>query len=196
MVSAYQSFKYVIDRLVGLLLLLVFMPIILLLLFLLIITQNRIGIFFIQERVGLDARLFKLIKFKTLLSHSDEAVKYTPLGKWLRQSHLDELPQLMHLITGQMSLVGPRPLLPEYMSLYTPEQARRHQVKPGLLSWSHLKLGNNATWAERLAADVEYVERQSFGLDMRILIMSIARIASFKGDRETPKNFQRFTGNN
>jgi len=140
-------------------------------------------VLFMQLRPGLCGRPFTLLKFRTMQDACDaegellpDAQRLTPLGKFLRKTSLDELPQILNVLKGDMSLVGPRPLLLEYMSLYTPEQARRHLVKPGITGWAQVNGRNAVDWESRLAMDVWYVDHQSLWLDMKILILTIARV--------------------
>jgi lipopolysaccharide/colanic/teichoic acid biosynthesis glycosyltransferase len=133
-------------------------------------------ILFRQERPGLGGRLFTLYKFRTMLHATDasgaplaDAARLTTFGRFLRATSLDELPELWNVLRGDMSLVGPRPLLPEYLALYSSEQARRHAVRPGLTGWAQVHGRNAVSWDERLALDVWYVDRRSIRLDLKIL---------------------------
>lgn len=145
-------------------------------------------ILFAQVRSGRGSRPFTLLKFRTMRaatapdgSELPDANRITPLGRFLRRTSLDELPQLWNVLWGDMSLVGPRPLLPEYLPLYTPEQARRHEIRPGLTGWSQVHGRNAVGWAERLADDAWYVDHASLALDLKILAMTFLRVLDGKG---------------
>jgi lipopolysaccharide/colanic/teichoic acid biosynthesis glycosyltransferase len=145
-------------------------------------------VLFAQVRSGYRARPFTLLKFRTMRAASGpdgaalpDAERLTRLGRLLRRLSLDELPQLWNVLRGEMSLVGPRPLLPEYLPLYTPEQARRHEVRPGLTGWAQVRGRNAVGWEERLADDVWYVEHQSLALDLKILALTFQRVLDGKG---------------
>ena len=145
-------------------------------------------VLFSQERPGLHARPFRLRKFRTMTTATDASGRplpddrrLTPLGRWLRATSLDELPELWNVLRGEMSLVGPRPLLVEYLPRYTPEQARRHDVRPGLTGWAQVHGRNAVGWEERLALDVWYVDHRSFGLDLRILARTVGLVLRREG---------------
>lgn len=139
-------------------------------------------VLFRQERPGLHGRPFTMVKFRTMLSPeqaggtTDDAARLTPVGRVLRATSLDELPTLLNVITGDMSLVGPRPLLVEYLDRYTPTQARRHEVRPGLTGLAQVNGRNAQTWDERLRLDVEYVDTWTFGGDLRILARTLGAV--------------------
>jgi sugar transferase EpsL len=145
-------------------------------------------VLFRQRRPGLGGRPFMLLKFRTMTDARDAAgellpddQRMTPLGRFLRRSSLDELPELINVLKGEMSLVGPRPLLMEYLPHYTPEQARRHEVRPGLTGWAAIHGRNATTWAERLQQDVWYVDHRSFALDCRILLSTVVKVLRQEG---------------
>lgn len=136
-------------------------------------------IFFRQQRPGRGGKPFTLYKFRTMrLGGSSDAERLTRLGRLLRRTSLDELPQLFNVLKGDMSLVGPRPLLMEYLPLYTAEQARRHEVRPGLTGWAQVKGRNALSWEEKFALDVWYVDNRSFWLDLRILALTVGQVLS------------------
>jgi len=142
-------------------------------------------VLFKQMRPGLHGRPFELIKFRTMRDSRDnkgallsDEERLTAVGAWLRRSSIDELPELMNVLRGDMSLVGPRPLLMEYLPLYSERQARRHEVRPGITGWAQVNGRNNLAWEQRFEADVWYVENQSLVLDLKILFMTIARVFS------------------
>ena len=145
-------------------------------------------IMFTQERPGLNGKPFVLYKFRTMTDGRDENgellpdhLRLTSFGKWLRKLSLDEVPQLFNVIKGDMSLIGPRPLLTEYLSLYTDEQAKRHHVKPGMTGWAQINGRNAITWEEKFKLDVWYVENQSFLLDLKIVLLTIKKIITSEG---------------
>ncbi len=145
-------------------------------------------VFFRQPRVGLEGQLFDIVKFRTMSRVKDKEAQFrdagsrlTPVGKLLRAASLDELPQLWNVLRGDMSLVGPRPLLPQYLRRYTREQARRHEVMPGITGWAQVRGRNALTWEEKFALDVWYVDHQSFVLDMRIVLLTALRVLRPQG---------------
>lgn len=145
-------------------------------------------VFFRQIRPGLHGKPFLMIKLRTMRDAVGpdgqplpDAERMTPLGKFLRSSSLDELPELWNVINGDMSLVGPRPLLMEYLPLYSPEQARRHEVRPGLTGWAQVNGRNALSWEEKFRLDVWYVENQSFWLDLKILAMTVKKVLLREG---------------
>ncbi len=144
--------------------------------------------FFTQQRTGLHGRFFKIIKFRTMTGGKgadgkplDDAARLTPLGKFLRRTSLDELPELLNVLSGDMSLVGPRPLLPEYLPYYDAEQRRRHELKPGLTGWAQVNGRNAVSWEERFKLDVWYVDHVSFALDLKILAKTVGVALSGRG---------------
>lgn len=160
-------------------------------------------VFFRQLRPGLHGRPFRLIKFRTMLDSVgpdgkplDDAQRLTRFGRFLRSSSLDELPELWNVLKGEMSLVGPRPLLMHYLPLYSPEQARRHDVRPGLTGWSQVNGRNAIGWPEKLAFDTWYVENRSFALDIKILAMTVGRVLARSGiAAEGSETMPEFRGN-
>lgn len=145
-------------------------------------------VFFVQWRPGLGGRPFRLIKFRTMAERYNEdgspladELRMTRLGRFLRRASLDEMPELLNVLKGEMSLVGPRPLLMEYLPLYSPEQSRRHGVRPGLTGWAQVNGRNDTTWEARLARDVWYVDHQSIWLDVRILCMTVGQVLLQRG---------------
>jgi len=158
-------------------------------------------VLFRQQRPGLHAKPFTLLKFRTMTFATNEKgtplpdeQRLTPLGKFLRSTSLDEIPQLFNVLKGEMSLVGPRPLLMEYLSQYTPEQARRHEVKPGITGWAQVSGRNALSWEEKFGLDTWYVDNWSNGLDMRILWRTIVAVIKREGisgeGTETMTEFQ------
>jgi len=140
-------------------------------------------VFFQQVRPGLEGRPFKMIKFRTMTNQCDasgnllpDAKRLTAFGRFLRSTSLDELPELWNVLKGDMSLVGPRPLLMEYLPLYSPEQARRHEVRPGITGWAQVNGRNAISWDEKLDLDVWYVDNQSIWLDIKILWLTVKKV--------------------
>lgn len=150
-----------------------------------LLVRLRLGspVLFTQGRPGLHGRIFRMMKFRTMTdarcadgSLLPDAERLTPFGKWLRATSLDELPELWNVLRGSMSLVGPRPLLVEYLPLYSPEQARRHETKPGLTGWAQINGRNALSWDEKFALDVWYVNNRGLMLDIRILWLTFWRV--------------------
>ena len=145
-------------------------------------------VLFKQQRPGRSGRMFKMYKFRTMRDITEDLVsdedRITPFGSWLRSTSLDELPELLNVLKGDMSIVGPRPLLPEYLPLYTARQARRHEVRPGVTGLAQVKGRNAMPWAERLAWDVRYVETRSFALDCRIALDTFKVVLKREGITE------------
>lgn len=176
-------FKRLIDFTVSLCTLLIIWPILLLVTIWLAIANKGAGAFFYQERPGKDSKIFRVIKFKTMTDERDENGKLLPdsqrltrVGKFVRSTSLDELPQLINVLKGDMSLIGPRPLMPKYLPLYSDEQARRHLVRPGITGWAQVNGRNNISWTKKFELDVWYVDNLSFLLDMKILFLTIKKV--------------------
>lgn len=147
--------------------------------------RRKLGspVLFTQVRPGLHSRPFRMVKFRTMTDARDvsgallsDAQRLTPFGRFLRTSSLDELPELWNVLRGEMSLVGPRPLLMEYLPLYSPEQARRHEVRPGITGWAQVNGRNAISWADKFALDVWYVDHRSLWLDVRILWLTVRKV--------------------
>ncbi len=175
------------DFLLALFLLIILSPIIILTaIFLFVANQGKV--FFFQQRPGLNSKPFRIIKFKTMRDAFDkdgiplpDDVRLTKVGNIVRSASLDELLQLINVLKGDMSLVGPRPLLMQYLSRYSPEQAKRHNVKPGITGWAQVNGRNAISWEQKFKYDVEYVEKQSFILDIKILWMTFLNVIQRKG---------------
>jgi len=179
--------KPVFDFIIGFLLLVVLSPIIFSTMILLAIA-NKGNVFFLQLRPGLHGKPFKIIKFKTMCDAFDltgiplpDEERLTRIGQFVRSVSLDELLQLINVVKGDMSLVGPRPLLMQYLSRYSIEQARRHEVKPGITGWAQINGRNAISWDEKFRLDVEYVNMISFRLDLKILWMTLLKVIQRKG---------------
>ncbi|WP_448546973.1 sugar transferase [Thalassotalea fusca] len=194
--------KRLIDFLVALSVLLLLSPVILILSVLIAIKLGR-PVIFKQTRPGLNGELFDMIKFRSMTNDCDENgellpdhLRLTQFGQFLRSTSLDELPGLWCVLTGKMSLVGPRPLLVEYLPLYSPEQARRHQVKPGITGWAQVNGRNAISWQEKFALDVWYVDNQSLWLDFKILLLTVKKVLVRADISEAGEaTMTKFTGN-
>jgi lipopolysaccharide/colanic/teichoic acid biosynthesis glycosyltransferase len=167
--------------------LLIFLPLLLLLAATIRIVLGR-PVLFTQQRPGIHGRPFQLVKFRTMSDEKDnqgrllpDSKRLTKFGKLIRASSLDELPELWNVLRGEMSLVGPRPLLMEYMALYTPEQRRRHEVRPGITGWAQVNGRNSLSWEERFALDVWYVDNRSLRLDLRIMLLTVRKVIAREG---------------
>ena len=180
----YQHiFKRIMDFVIALLGLILMSPIFLLIILGLCIVNKKNGVFFLQDRPGKNAKIFKIIKFKTMRDMYDESgyllpdnLRLTKIGKILRSTSIDELPQLINVLKGDMSLIGPRPLLVQYLPLYNAEQARRHEVQPGITGWAQCHGRNAISWQQKFALDVWYVDHCSFYLDIKIMIMTLYKV--------------------
>lgn len=159
--------------------------------------------FFFQKRPGKNERIFSIIKFKTMNDKKDaqgnllpDAERLTAVGKWVRKTSLDELPQLLNVLKGDMSFVGPRPLLPEYLPLYNEQQKKRHDVKPGITGRAQVNGRNAISWPQKFELDVWYVAHQSFILDVKILFLTVKKVFVSEGvNQEGQATAERFTGN-
>lgn len=176
-------------------------PVFLLVCLLLYIANNG-KIFFLQPRPGKNERIFKVIKFKTMNDKKDaagrllsDAQRLTAVGKFVRKTSLDEIPQLLNVIKGDMSLVGPRPLLVEYLPLYNTEQKRRHEVRPGITGWAQVNGRNAISWEKKFEYDVWYVDHLSFWVDVRIILLTIRKVFKSEGiNSTTAATMEKFTG--
>ena len=178
----YPNLKHFFDRLFALVAFLLLLPIFLFVGFLLFLELKKWP-FFVQRRPGYKQKIFHIFKFKTMLDTTDaqgnllpDFERITSLGKWVRKLSLDELPQLINVLLGQMSFVGPRPLLPEYLPLYSPTQNRRHDVKPGITGWAQVNGRNAISWEEKFKLDVYYIDHQSFFFDLKILFLTLGKV--------------------
>jgi len=175
------------DFIIAFFLLIILSPIILLTSILLFIANNG-KIFFFQQRPGLNSKPFKIIKFKTMRDAFDnhgvplpDDIRLTKVGNIVRSASLDELLQLINVLKGEMSLIGPRPLLMQYLPRYSPDQAKRHNVKPGITGWAQVNGRNAISWEQKFKYDVHYVEKQSFSLDIKIIWMTFLNVILRKG---------------
>ncbi len=189
------------DRLFALLALLVASPIFIIVALLLAIFQDG-KVFFTQNRPGRNEKVFRLIKFKTMRDDTDEKGELLPddqrltaVGKFVRKTSMDEIPQLLNIVKGDMSFVGPRPLLVEYLPLYNAEQKKRHQVTPGISGWAQVNGRNTISWQQKFAYDVWYVKNQSFLLDLKIIFLTIYKVFKSEGiSSEGVATMEKFKG--
>lgn len=182
-----QFFKRIIDVLVALVGLVVSLPITLPVLLLLAIANSGKPFFF-QKRPGKNARIFSIVKFKTMNDKkgADGALlpddkRLTAVGAFVRKTSLDEIPQLINVIKGEMSLIGPRPLLVEYLPMYNEEQRRRHEIRPGITGWAQVNGRNTVSWHDKFKLDIWYIEHLSFKLDMRIIYLTLLKVIKSEG---------------
>lgn len=202
----YSSFfKRLIDLIIVLFCMLAIIgPILFLITLWLHFANKGAGAFFTQERPGRNGKIFKVIKFKTMTDERDvngdllpDEQRLTKVGKLIRSTSVDELPQLINVLKGDMALIGPRPLLPQYLPLYNKEQARRHEVRPGITGWAQVNGRNAISWAKKFELDVWYVDHCSFILDLRIIVLTIKKVFVREGiSSETSATMEPFTGNN
>ena len=183
--------KRILDITASLLLIILFSPIILIMYPFIFVAIGR-PVFFFQKRPGYHGRIFQIYKFRTMTNTCDtqgnflpDAERLTPFGLWMRKMSLDELPSLFNVLKGELSLVGPRPLLVQYLSLYSPEQARRHEVKPGITGWAQVNGRNAISWEDKFKLDVWYVDHVSFWLDMKILLLTVYKVVRRKDINQT-----------
>ena len=197
-------FKRLIDFLIVLTALLVFWPFLLIIYLWLSIANKGAGAIFYQERPGLHGKIFKVMKFKSMTDERDsegnllpDAQRLTPVGKFVRSTSIDELPQLLNVLKGDMALIGPRPLLPQYQPLYNKEQARRHEVRPGITGWAQCNGRNAISWTKKFEYDVWYVDHCSFLLDLKIIFLTVKKVLIREGiSQQGEATMEFFTGNN
>ncbi|HAL64807.1 MAG: Undecaprenyl-phosphate galactose phosphotransferase [Bacteroidetes bacterium 38_7] len=196
-------FKRLFDLVVALFGLIILSPLFLILWILLSIANTGAGAFFFQERPGKDEKIFKLIKFKTMNDKRDENgnllpdnERLTTIGRWIRSFSLDEIPQLINVLKGDMSLIGPRPLLVQYLPLYNETQRRRHEVRPGITGWAQVNGRNVISWQQKFDYDVWYVDHVSLSLDFKILMRTIQKVFKREGiSSDTNATMEAFKGN-
>ncbi|MNX30293.1 Undecaprenyl phosphate N,N'-diacetylbacillosamine 1-phosphate transferase [compost metagenome] len=198
----YKVFKPVIDFIGALILLIFSLPIFLILTFCLIMANNGKP-FFTQRRPGKNGKIFKITKFKTMNDKVDskgvllsDGERLTKVGSFVRKTSLDEIPQLLNVLKGDMSLIGPRPLLPEYLLLYSDFQKQRHDVRPGITGWAQVNGRNAISWEEKFKLDVYYVKNVSFLLDVKILFLTVVKVFKSEGiNAENVATTESFKGN-
>ena len=196
-------FKRIFDFVLALLALVCLSPLLLVVAVWLHFANKGAGAFFLQERPGLHGKLFKIIKFKTMTDERapdgtllPDMQRLTRVGRFVRSTSIDELPQLVNVLKGDMALIGPRPLLPQYLSLYSPEQARRHDVRPGITGWAQCHGRNAISWAEKFKLDVWYVDHLSLKTDIRVIFTTIKRVFRREGINESgDATMEPFNGN-
>ena len=178
-----HCFKRLIDFVLALVALVVISPVLLVVAIWLHFANKGAGAFFLQERPGKDGKIFKVIKFKTMTDECDtdgnllpDADRLTKVGRFVRSTSIDELPQLINVLKGDMALIGPRPLLVQYLPLYSPEQARRHEVRPGISGWAQCHGRNAISWAEKFKLDVWYVDHCTLATDLKVIFITIKKV--------------------
>lgn len=197
-------FKRILDFLISLTALMIIWPILLLVTILLTFCNKGAGAFFFQERPGLNGKIFKIIKFKTMTDERDsegnllpDEKRLTRVGKFVRSTSIDELPQLWNVLVGDMALIGPRPLLVQYLPLYSKEQARRHEVRPGITGWAQCHGRNAITWTKKFEYDVWYVDHCSLLTDLKVILITIKKVLVRDGiSHDGQATMEVFYGNN
>ena len=200
-------FKRLLDFFLSLIALICLSPLLIIVSVWLHFANKGAGVFFFQERPGKNAKIFKVIKFKTMTDEKDDSgnllpdtERLTKVGSFIRSTSIDELPQLFNVLRGDMSLIGPRPLLVQYLKLYSPEQARRHEVRPGITGWAQCHGRNNISWAEKFKLDVWYVDNISFCTDLKVIWITIQKVIKREdiNQQSTENGFlmEPFNGNN
>ena len=204
-ISMYKHFfKRFFDFWIALIVLIIISPILLIVTIWLHFANKGAGAFFLQERPGKDGKIFKVIKYKTMTDERDEngellpdEVRLTKVGKFVRSTSIDELPQLINVLKGDMALIGPRPLLVQYLPLYSPEQARRHEVRPGISGWAQCHGRNAISWTEKFKLDVWYVDHLSLMTDLKVIFITMEIVLMRKDiNSETAATMEAFNGNN
>ena len=199
-----KIFKRLIDFIIVFCVLLAIWPILLIITVWLHFANKGAGAFFTQERPGKGGKIFRVIKFKTMTDERDAEGKLLPdeerltkVGHFVRSTSIDELPQLFNVLKGDMALIGPRPLLPQYLPLYNKVQARRHEVRPGITGWAQCHGRNAISWTKKFELDVWYVDHCSFLLDLKIIFLTVKKVLAREGiSSETSATMEPFTGNN
>ena len=199
-----DCFKRTLDFCLTLFALVILSPLLLLIMIWLHFANKGTGVFFTQERPGKGGKIFKVIKFKTMTDERDadgnllpDEQRLTKVGRFVRSTSIDELPQLINVLKGDMALIGPRPLLVQYLPLYNKEQARRHEVRPGITGWAQCHGRNAISWSKKFELDVWYVDHCSFLLDLKIILLTIKKVLVREGiSSETSATMEPFTGNN
>jgi len=197
-------FKRAFDFCISLTALVVVSPLLLVVAIWLYFANEGAGVFFFQERPGKDAKLFRVVKFKTMTDERGadgrllpDVQRLTRVGRFVRSTSLDELPQLINVVKGDMALIGPRPLMPKYLPLYSSEQARRHEVRPGISGWAQCHGRNNISWEEKFRLDVWYVDHLSLWVDIKIIFITIYKVFRRDGiSQEGQATIEAFNGHN
>lgn len=196
--------KRILDFTIVFIVLLIIWPLLLLITVWLHFANNGAGAFFTQDRPGKDGKIFKVIKYKTMTDARDadgnllpDKDRMTKVGKFVRSTSIDELPQLFNVLKGDMAIIGPRPLLPQYLLLYSKEQARRHEVRPGITGWAQVNGRNAISWTKKFELDVWYVDHCSFFLDVKIILLTIKKVFIREGiSQEGQATMEYFNGKN
>ena len=199
-----QFFKRFLDFWISLIALICISPVLLVVTIWLHFANKGAGPFFMQERPGKDAKIFKVIKFKTMTDERDaegkllpDAQRLTDVGRFVRSTSIDELPQLINVLKGDMALIGPRPLLVKYLPLYSEEQMRRHEVRPGISGWAQCHGRNSISWSEKFKLDVWYVDHCSFKTDVEVILTTIKKVIVRDGiSQDGQATMEAFNGNN
>lgn len=205
MKGIYRNYiKRIFDFLIALVALICLSPLLLVVTIWLHFANKGAGAFFVQERPGKDAKIFKIIKFKTMTDERDasgellpDSKRLTRVGRFVRATSIDELPQLFNVIKGDMSIIGPRPLLPQYLSLYSAEQARRHELRPGITGWAQCHGRNALSWKDKFKLDVWYVDHCTFTIDLKIILYTIKKVIQRDGISQVNQaTMEALKGNN
>ncbi|QVJ81873.1 Sugar transferase involved in LPS biosynthesis (colanic, teichoic acid) [Prevotella sp. khp1] len=197
-------FKRFFDFWIALVMLIIISPILLVVTILMHFANKGAGVFFLQERPGKNGKVFKVIKYKTMSDERDaegnllpDEIRLTKIGKFVRSTSIDELPQLINVLKGDMALIGPRPLLVRYLPLYSPEQARRHEVRPGISGWAQCHGRNAISWTEKFKLDVWYVDHVSVATDLKVIWITIMKVLKRDGiSQEGNATMEAFNGKN
>lgn len=197
-------FKRFFDFWISLIVLIVISPILLIVTIWLHFANKGAGALFFQERPGKDGKIFKVIKFKTMTDERDaegnllpDEVRLTKVGRFVRSTSIDELPQLINVLKGDMALIGPRPLLVQYLPLYSPEQMRRHEVRPGISGWAQCHGRNAIKWTQKFEYDVWYVDHLTMVTDMKVIVLTLLEVLQRNGiNEEGSATIEPFNGNN
>ena len=199
-----NNIKRILDFFISFIALIFLSPIFLLVMVSLFIVNKNSSVFFTQNRPGKNGRIFKVIKFKSMTDNRNskgellpDAERLTKVGQFIRSTSLDEIPQLINVLKGDMSIIGPRPLLVQYLPLYSEEQARRHEVRPGITGWAQVNGRNAISWSDKFKLDVWYVDHLSFKLDFKIFFLTLKKVFKREGiSSETSVTMEPFKGNN
>ncbi len=198
-----RFFKRFFDFLIASTGLIVISPLFILLILILSVANQGAGVFFTQKRPGKNEKIFSVVKFKTMTDEKDkdgnllpEAQRLTKIGRFIRRSSLDEIPQLINVLIGDMSLIGPRPLLVQYLPLYNKQQARRHEMRPGITGWAQVNGRNAISWEQKFNYDVWYVDNVSFTLDIKIIFLTLLKVIKSEGINQSREIIMKpFKGN-
>lgn len=196
--------KRFIDFILSLIALIMLSPLLLIISSILFFANKGAGVLFYQSRPGMNEKIFKVIKFKSMTEERDNEgnllpndKRITPVGKFIRKTSIDELPQLINVLKGDMSLIGPRPLLIDYLPLYSNDQKKRHNVRPGITGWAQINGRNAISWTEKFELDIWYVENMSFKLDLKIILLTILKVIKSENINQTKEvTMYKFNGKN